>query len=301
MDLNELASFVRVVRHGTITAAADEEGVPKSTISRRIGRLEHALGVSLLHRSARSFTVTDDGRLLYERAVGALRELQAVENALIERGEVPAGTLVIAAPTDMGRTPLMSDLVAAYRQKCPRVEVDLRLEQRVVDLVEEGVDVALRPHGAVIPGSGDLMSRRIGTMRARIFASPQFIATHGQPQQIEDVYDLPSVVHGGVMRRLEQTGEVPLEFGRPVVRVNDFLMICALVERGVGMGVIPVEIAKERVESGRLRCLVPAWDSYHGHVSLLWPASRHLAPRVRAFVDLAAQTFEGRADVLVGD
>ena len=174
MDLNDLASFVRVVELGTISAAATAQGVPKSTITRRVARLESELGVELLRRSARSFTVTEDGRLLHRRSAAAVRELMDAEQALAAASETPNGRLVITAP-DFGRSEAFAELIVEYRARCPDVTVEVRLENRVVDLIHEGVDVGIRTHRHDIPGTGQLMTRTFDMPAARLYASPDYV------------------------------------------------------------------------------------------------------------------------------
>ncbi len=135
MNLNDLASYVRVVDLGTIAAAAKAEGVPRSTITRRIARLEEDLGVELLRRSARSFAITEDGHLLHRLASGSIRELHGAERALTSSiSDAPSGRLVISAP-DFARSEPFADLLARYRHRYPEVGIALRVENHVVDLV----------------------------------------------------------------------------------------------------------------------------------------------------------------------
>src|SRR5689334_7291184 len=124
MNLNDLASFIRVVELGTISAAAAAEGVPKSTISRRIARLEDELGVELLRRSARAFALTEDGQLLHARSTAALQELADVEQQLSETGESPRGRLVVSGPRDLGSSDTVTKMFAEYRTTYPEVDVE---------------------------------------------------------------------------------------------------------------------------------------------------------------------------------
>ncbi len=178
MNLNDLASFVRVVDLGTISAAAAAEGVPKSTITRRVARLETELGVELLRRSARSFTVTDDGRLLHQRSSGAVRELMDAEQALAASAEMPNGRLVVTA-LDFGRSEAFAELVVGYRARYPDVTVEVRLENRAVDLIYEGVDVGIR--GGDVPGTSQLMARSFDMPPAGFYASPEYVQRREVP------------------------------------------------------------------------------------------------------------------------
>jgi DNA-binding transcriptional LysR family regulator len=292
MNLNDLSSFVRVVDLGTITAAANEQQVPKSTISRRIARLEDALGVELLRRSARAFTLTPDGQRLYERSTGALRELSDVAHALADAPEQPSGRLVLTAAHDLGRTPLMGALLAEYRRRYPAVVVEVRLELRMVDLIQEGVDIALRAHRGDLPGDSGLMARSLSAPQARLYASQDYIARRGAPQTPDALAAHDLIAHQAMMRQpvtlTSPLGELRLDALSPVVIVNDFGMAQTLVEAGAGIALLPGIDDLAALATGPLRPILPDWHVAGARLSIIWPASRHLAPRVRAFVDLAA-------------
>jgi DNA-binding transcriptional LysR family regulator len=293
MNLDDVASFVRVVDLGTISAAAAAEGVPKSTISRRIARLEDALGVELLRRSPRSFALTEDGRLLHTRATGALQELANVEQALSDARETPRGTLVVTAPHDLGRSIAVAELLAQYRARYPEVSVHVRLEERVLDLVAEGVDVALRAHGGDIPGEAGLMTRSLGAQRARLYASPDYLARHEEPSSPAELDRHEVVAHSTASSRTlvlyHSDGTETRPSVSPAHRVNDFGLAQALVQSGAGIGILPDFAANEPEREGRLVCVLRDWSARSAQLSLVWPASRHLAPRVRAFIDLASR------------
>lgn len=293
MNLADLASFVRVVDLGTLAAAARAEGVPKSTLSRRITRLEAQLGVALVRRAARGFALTEDGRLLYERAGGPLRDLSRVAEALVEADQVPRGRLVLTAPHDLGASAEMVALVAELRRRYPEVQVELRLEDRVVDLVTEGVDVAIRAHVDEVPGGAELMVRALGQGRLGLFASPAWLATHGAPRAPQDLADADLVLHRAANAHgviLEGPGPpFTLDRARAVVRVNSFRAVRDLVHAGVGLGALPLSSPGPDWSDPGLERVLPEWSSRGGRLSLVWPASRHLAPRVRAFLDLASE------------
>lgn len=295
MNLVDLASFVHVVELGTLRAAADAEGVPTSTISRRVARLEDALGVALLRRAARSVTLTDDGRLLHARAAEAVRELEGLGQALTEVGGEPRGRLVITAPQDVGSTRTMALLLASYRERWPGVVLEVRLDNRVVDLVAEGVDVALRAHTAEVPGGGTLMTRALRGVLGALYASPAYLEAHPGPERPEDLADHALVVHSSLVE-----AGIVLDDGRrrvrvacdgAVARVDHFGLGRALVQVGVGIALLPALVAEHPDDDDGLVRVLPGWKAAGARLSLVWPASRHLAPRVRAFLDLATEVF----------
>jgi len=297
MDLNDLRSFIHVAQLGTITAAAATEGVPKSTISRRIARLEEQLGVALLHRSARSITITDDGRRLLERTSGALGEIAAAGRDLREVARVPSGRLVFTSVPDVGRSEAIASLIVEYRRRYPEVVVEARYEHRVVDLIQEGVDVALRAHEGEIPGSSDLMSRRLGFPKGGLYASPEYLARRGTPAHPDELASHDMLMHTAIRVRgmSLSAGEETMNLAElePVCEANDNGFLQLLAELGSGIALLPAFAAARAVQGGRVVQLLEGWSTSAGKLTLVWPASRHLAPRVRTFVDLASERLAG--------
>lgn len=289
MNLTDLTSFVAVVDHGTITGAARSEEVPKSTISRRIARLEASLGVQLLVRSSRSFSVTDDGLLLHARAKGALQELQDIRAVLMEGTDEPRGTLVVSAPRDVARANFFAALLAVYRAKYPAVALDVRLESRYVDLVGDGVDVALRGHGAEVPGDPRLMTKLLGRPSAGFYASRAYLRRCGTPRTLEDLDGHDLIVRRFAGQRevkvRSTSGERLIPLAGAMIQVNDFGLVHTLVTEGAGIALLPIS-AHNTAEFVRV---LPAWSMRLGGISVVWPSSRFLAPKVRGFIDLAVQ------------
>lgn len=289
LDLNDLRALVRVVAAGSMAAVARAEGVPVSTVSRRVARLEEALGVQLLVRAGRGLTLTEDGRALHARAEGAVRELEQAGEALRAAAGEARGRLVISAPHDLTASPALARLLLAYRARCPAVQVEVRLESHLVDLAQEGVDVAFRGHVAGVPGQGELMSRALASFEVGAFASAEHLSRYGIPHEPEALLAHPLALHVAqrgrplVLRRGDE--ERTLDLPEPVVQVNHFLLLRDLLLGGVGVGLLPLP---EGEQSG-LHPVLPGWRAVAGRLSLVWLASRHLSPRVRLFVDLASQ------------
>jgi len=295
MKLNDLASFVHVVDMGTFSAAAAFEGVPKSTISRRITRLEDELGLELIRRSARSFTVTDDGKLLHQRSKSALKELMDVKQALVETSATPKGHLVVTVP-DLGRSETFIELISAYRKRYPEVSVELRLEDRVVDLLRESADIAIRAYGETIPGSHQMMSKSFHLSFIQFYASPGYIQEYGAPKVPSELKKHHTVLHAKAISRpiplSSDEGQTTVTIDKPAVQINDFMLGRSLIEAGIGVGMLPQYAIGSSLQRGTLIRVLPGWSVSSIRFSLIWPASRHLAPRVRAFVDMAKEFFE---------
>lgn len=304
MSLTDIASFVAVVDHGTITAAARSEGVPKSTVSRRIARLEEALGVQLLVRSSRSFSITAEGRLLHSQARPALQSLSEIRTNLQERMSEPRGVLVLTAPHDLARAWFFVDLLATYRERHPEVHIEARLESRYVDLVAEGVDVAVRGHGKQIPGDPTLKVKTLGGTRMGLFAGSRYLDKHGVPATAEDLADHQLIAHhrfgDGPFSMDPSEATEGVSFRDPCIVVNDMWLLHALASSDMGIAMLPIADI-QRCRPKALQRVLPEWSAITGRISLVWPETRFLAPRVKAFIELASAELsshlEARSDV----
>src|SRR5690606_6546569 len=177
IDLNDLASFVRVADAGSFSRAARSAGVPTSTMSRAVQRLEEALGVSLLQRTTRKVALTREGSFLREQSVGALGALSSATQAVIDLQDQPQGLLRIAGPPDLGHV-LFAELLARFGERYPAVQLEVELSARLVDLVGEGFDVALRA-GSLRDSS--LVARKLTELAGLLVASPAYVQRLGLP------------------------------------------------------------------------------------------------------------------------
>ena len=278
MNLNDLATFLRVAEAGTYAGAARSLGVPKSTISRRVARLEGALGVALLHRSARSFELTDEARVLVDRCGPALKEIARVEQGL--GPSEPVGRLRMTVPIDLAGSAWFSALLASFVEAVPAVSLDTRVTNRRVDLLEEGIDLALRMHVDPLPPRDDWVARTIFRGWYGLYAAPG-IGPSGAIDSVADLHSARLLGHAAAWRSLWPR--------TPDVLADDFTPLCAMAVAGAGVVGLPDFLADPEVEAGRLvRVSVadPAW-AHRYQLSCLWLRTRHLAGRIRAFVDHA--------------
>lgn len=292
MNLTDLETFVRVADGGSITAAAKSLGVPKSTVSRRVARLEDALGLELLRRGSRTVALTHHGEVLAARSGPALRELADVERALVEVDAEPAGLLRVTIAADVGQTVRFAQLLHGYVAQYPAVQLELELSNRVVNLVEEGFDVGMRMHGSgQVPGGASLMARTVQRFTGGVYASPEYLDRAGRPQTLEELAGHDYADHVAFRNRSfgpwfldgEPIGEPP--WPRARWSVNDFGALVAAGVAGAGLITVSSLHADGFVAEGRLERVLPNLHSAGGAFTLVWPASRHLAPRVRAFID----------------
>jgi DNA-binding transcriptional LysR family regulator len=291
MNLSDLATFVQVAEHGSFSGAARALGVPKSTVSRRVSRLEDALGIPLLVRSGRAIALTDDGRRLSARSAVALRELADVEQEVKESRGEPRGRLRLTCAPDLARQSRLTDLLAEYRRRWPDVVVEVVLTNRVVDLVEEGFDVALRPNANLLRDAGTIMGRKVFDQSPGLYASREYVARAGVPESPEDLLHHACIAHtlmmkSGLSLMRDDWTEPRLYPVKEAIVVNDFAAITDLVVSGAGISV--VFVVDEPLSEELVRVL-PRYDVPYFSLWVVWPASRHLSPRVRAFVDLVAE------------
>lgn len=281
MNLNDLDTFIAVVEAGTFTGAAQGLGVPKSTVSRRVSRLEEQLGVALLTRSSRSFEISDDGRALYERCAPALRSIADVERNLADSEATPRGRIRLTTSIDFGTSRYLAELLADYSDRFREVRVDLQITNRVVDLLEENIDLGFRTHIGSLPSRDDLVARKIGPVTIGVFASPSYRARHGEPASVDALAQHRTLSHS---RAYLAPWPAP-----PDLTADDYRPVAAMMAAGAGIGVLPDFVAAPYVAEGRLVRVLSDWAVPPATLSLVWLRSRHLAPRIRAFIDLAAE------------
>jgi DNA-binding transcriptional LysR family regulator len=290
---DSIATFVEVVRHHSLSAAARRLGLPKSTVSRRLLRLEQQLRTKLLHRDARKITLTAEGRRFYESVFSAVDALDVAVAAAEQSSREPRGTIRVTAPADLGRM-LLAPMFVAFLERYPEIALDLVFTNRLVDLVQEGVDLAVR--AGRIPSS-DLIVRRLCASELHLAASGRALraANSGDIRALEHQ---PFVLHRTTGRvqtiRLERAAgkrrqQVELNVsGR--VNVDDYASMAALVAAGQGVGLMPSLHVQDGVSAGRLVRVFPEWSSRAGHIHLVYP-SRQQPERVRLLVEFLFEAF----------
>lgn len=292
MDLNLLTVFEAVARTSSFSAAARELGMPKSSASRGVARLENELGVQLLFRTTRQVSLSAAGTALYDRLTPLLRSVKAVLGEVPEREEVPSGTLKVTAPVDLGVL-FLAAVATRYTVRYPAVSLDLHLTGRVVDLVGEGFDVALR----VAPKLTDstLVVRRAAPVLLRLYASPLYLARRGTPRTEEDLDAHAWVVFRGGPQQLRVTSPRPAPDRAARIVCDDLLFVRDAVRAGAGVGLLPTFVAEPDLVAGQLVRVVPRFERAAGSLFLVTPAAKHVAPKVTAFRDLVLEMLAARA------
>jgi DNA-binding transcriptional LysR family regulator len=289
----DLQAFVTVVETGSFTAAADRMNVAKSAVSRRVTALEERLGVQLLRRTTRRLNLTDSGRGFYEHGARILADLDEAESAVRQTHGELHGLLRLALPLSFG-TRHMCEPIAQFCAQHPHVRFDFDLNDRRVDLLEEGVDMALRI-GRLTDSS--LIARRLFSVRSVVCASPAYIEKNGAPGSPEALAEHPCLVYGNlpepdVWRCVDANGD------SHEVRVNvamtassgDFLSNAAA--KGLGVVLQPTFIAGDSIRRGDLVPVLTGYRWPETPAYALYPPTRHLSFRVRAFIDFLAAYFE---------
>lgn len=291
----ELQAFVRTVERGSQSAAAREIGVTPAMVGRYLHALEARLGARLLNRTTQTQSLTEAGAAFYPRAAAALDALEEAERAASAARAEPHGLLRVAAPMSFG----IRHLAAAVAEFCrlhPGVRVELSLNDRVVDLVDEGYDVAVRI-GRLADSS--LVARRLSPCRLAVCAAPSYLARRGLPAAPADLRAHDCLLYaydgdGDTWRFRGEAGEVELSPAGPLRANNgDALLAAALVGQGVAM--LPTFIAGDALRDGRLVRLLPGWGLREIAAHAVYPSARHLAPKVRGFVAFLAARFRDPA------
>ena len=291
-ELQEMRAFARTVEAAGFSAAARELNLSPSAVSKLVSRLEDRLGARLLHRTTRRVNPTEEGRAFYHRCVAILSEIQQAEEAVSElRGRV-RGTLRVAAVSAFGRAHLVP-LLPEFMSRFPDLRVELQLRERSVDLVDEGLDVALQFSETVSDES--LVARKLFTNRRVVCAAPAYLERYGTPRVPEDLIDHnclthSSFVHFNDWEFTDRDGTRMLHVGGNFEANSASSLYCAVVA-GLGIARLATFLVGRDVKAGRL---VPLLTEYtHDQSSLLavYPHRRHLSQKVRAFVDFVTENF----------
>lgn len=286
-DLNEMAIFVHVVESGSFTGAAKALSLPKSTVSRKITQLEERLGVRLIQRTTRSLSLTDTGSAYHAQCARILSDIEEANIAVTEMQSTPSGTLRITAPVLFGSA-VLSNLIAEYMELHPQVNIDLVLSDQMLDLVQDGLDVAFRV-GHLEDSS--LIGRYLGDVKAIMCASPEYIERHGKPSHPSELGDHQIITVSGRDQwpmKGPDLEEVNINI-KPRLKVNDFSSLYNLALSGAGIAALPILIAASSIKSKELIPVMCDWPFEAHPIHALYASNRHLSAKVRSFVDFVIE------------
>lgn len=298
-DLNDLYFFVQVVEHGGFSAAGRALDIPKSRLSRRIAGLEERLDARLIQRTTRQFSVTAIGQVYYEHCKAMLIEAQAAQEAIDARRVEPRGIVRITCPiallhAEAGR--ILLDFMVAY----PQVDLQLEATNRRVDLVAEGVDVALRVRRPPLEDS-DLVLRVLARRSQCLVGSPALFGRQALPETPDDLATWPGLQAGGPHERPvwqlmgPDHNELVISY-TPHLVTGDFDVLRQAALAGLGVVQLPRMLIRNELRQGLLLELLPGWAPAHEMVHAVFPSRRGLLPAVRALIDFLAGRYEALGD-----
>jgi DNA-binding transcriptional LysR family regulator len=291
-DLEAWAIFAKVAETGSFAGAASELGLSGATVSKALKRLEMRTGERLIHRTSRRFSLTETGRVLAVRAAQILAEGEAVEAEAQAKSAAPRGRIRLAAPMSFGLrhvAPALPGFLAAY----PEIAVDLQLDDRIVDLVAGGIDVALRI--AQLPDSS-LVARRLCPVRRWVVGAPSYFSRHGPPQRPRDLREHAGLAYsylatGETWRFTDDRGNEESVVLKPRLSANNAEALEAALEAGLGLALLPDFLAWEALRDGRLVAVLPDWTAPPLALHLVVPGGGPRAPRITVLLDFLARRF----------
>jgi DNA-binding transcriptional LysR family regulator len=293
-SLNGIAFFVQAAETRSFSEAGRVLGISSSAVGKSVARLEERLGVRLFHRSTRSITLTAEGTLFLERCRRILCEIEAAELELSETQQAPQGKLRVSLPLVSG---LVMPALTAFMHRYPAIELDVDFSDRMVDVIEEGFDAVIRTGE---PSDSRLMSRPLGNFKLLLVGSPRYFAEHGTPGTPAD---LPR--HACLQHKFPSTGKfepwplrIPDGEAEPVLPAS---MVCNTTEvlvhvarDGLGIACLPDFMVRDAIAAGDLVTVLDDFNRHQGTFRMLWPSSKHLAPKLRAFIDfMTTELFKG--------
>lgn len=291
-DLNDLYFFAAVVEHGGFSSAGRALGIPKSRLSKRIAQLEDRLGVRLLQRTTRRFVVTEVGERFYGHCRAVLEEARAAQDAVDELRAEPRGVVRLSCPVSLSQT-MLANVLPDFLKQYPKVQVRLIATNRRVDLIGEGVDVAIRVRSK-LDTDATLVLRSFGQSRVLAVASPRLFETWARPQQPADLSGLPTLSmseHEGAQswELVGAKGERVTVDIHPRLVTGEFNVLFQGARSGIGITLLPEFVCAPAIASGELEVVLPDWSVPEGIMHFVYPSRRGLLPGVRAFVDYLAE------------
>jgi DNA-binding transcriptional LysR family regulator len=294
--LNSMAIFVEVVNQEGFTAAAEKIGLSRGQVSKSVMQLEEHLGTRLLNRTTRRVSLTEVGRIYYERCVAILSDIEEIEGIASEQTDKPHGTLSLSAPTSFGILHLNA-AIPQYIEQHPQVRISLSLSDRFIDVVSEGFDLVIRI--AALEDSS-LIARKIAPCKRVFCASPAYLEQNGIPQVPQDLAIRPCLVYSNDLRPdtwvLDgPNGTESIKVNGPVCADNGDVLKAAAVA-GLGVALLPTFIVGSELRAGRLQQVLADYCPPEISIYAVFPSRRYLSAKVRTFVDFLSGCFGEHPD-----
>lgn len=297
-DLNDMLYFAEVVERGGFAAAGRALEVPKSRLSRRVSELEAQLGVRLLNRTTRKLSLTDVGEAFLRHCQSARDSVQAAADAVAQVQTEPRGTLRVSCPVTIAQT-VLGPLLPVFLARFPHVRLELIVTNRVVNLVEEGIDVGLRVRESV-DGSASMVVKRLDRTCQILVASPDLLARQGAPRSLADLARLDSLAMSSadgkaVWNLMGPGGAREQVQHQPRYVADDLVTLKFAALAGVGLCWLPDYLCQDEITRGALVRVLPEWAPQQGVFHAVFPSRRGMAPSVRKFLDFLEETVSGSA------
>lgn len=297
-DLNDLYYFAKVVEKGGFAAAARSLGIPKSRLSRRVAALESALGVRLLQRTTRKLSLTEVGKLYYEHAQNVMAEAEAAAEAVERVREAPSGPLRVSCAISVAQTDL-SRILPRFLAAYPQINLELLVTNRRIELIQEGVDVALRVR---TPGDEEphLVTRRFRPALGLVVVHPELLDAYGPIAQPEDLVKIPVMGFGSPDRKtrwalIGPDGEKREVILTPRLATDDFIVLRDAALAGIGAALLPSGYAVDEIQAGRLVPLLTDWSVPAATLQAVYVSRKRMVPAVRALLDFLEENLGANA------
>jgi len=283
-NLNDMIVFAEVVECGSFTSAADKMDLPKSNISRKVARLEQALGVLLLQRTTRKLSLTEIGQIYFHHCQRIKEEIAEAEYNIARSLARPSGKLRLTASIGVGQH-LLTPLLPAFKKRCPDVTVELELSNRRIDLLEEQFDAAIRV-GEL--DDSTMVAKKLCTTKLTLWASPALLK-QSKPATPEELADYPLLTMTNT--RYERSWQLVSDATKyalqvePAASSNDFSTLLTLACAGTGIAPLPDYIAAPAAADGKLVAIMPSWHIHQTDISLIFPSRRGVTPKLRALIE----------------
>ncbi|MDQ6213937.1 LysR family transcriptional regulator [Achromobacter insolitus] len=288
---NYMRAFRRIVEMGSLAQAAEDLDMSSAGLSKQLRALEAHLGAVLIQRTTRKMSLTDTGAAYYAECCRLLDELDALERSVKQQSRLVAGRLRVNAPVSFALS-VLSPLLARFLRQYPELRLDLSMEDRLVDAVGLGFDVSIRLRAQL--DDSTLIARRLASLTQVLCAAPSYLDRRGRPDGVQALHGhdvLSYTLAEGPETMPDEDGGAradPLA-GSALVQVNNSLMLRDMLEHGLGIGALPSFLAAPAIARGKLVRVLPDLPAAPRHVYAVYPTSRHLQPKVKAFVDFLAE------------
>lgn len=291
-DLNDLYLFALVAKQGSFTAAAKAARLTTSRVSRRIAGLEERLGVRLLHRTTRKLSLTAIGEMYVQHCQAMVSEAEAAAEVVEQIQARPRGRVRVTCPALTAQS-VLGAIITDFMRSYPEVQVALTATDRFVDLIDEGVDVAIRFRALAMEDSS-LVARPLGESRTYLVASPTYLDEHQRPMQPSDLTGLNALAKkrndtAYTWSLTDEAGQSRTIGFQPILESDDWLVLRQATLAGLGIAAIPSSLCQHEVATGELEIVLPRWQLPSATLHLIYTSRRGLIPAVRAFIDFASE------------